>query len=90
MLESPDGFSAQLVDVLKKGKIFRFPFSYRGGLEPDEGFLFQGPDDTLWLALGKPTEICMVGLADSGAVVPDESEGGGDEDDVFLMDFGLI
>ena len=89
VLESPEGFSNKLVRALSEGKIFRFSFSYRGGLEPDEGFLFQGQDDTTWLALGKSTDICMVGLSDSSSVVGEASDEG-DEADVDLMDFGLI
>ena len=35
------GLSPDLVAELKKGTIYTFPFSYRGGLDPDTGFLLQ-------------------------------------------------
>ncbi len=88
-LEAPEGFSKKLVKALEKGTIFHFPFSYRGGLDPDEGFLFQGQDGALWLALGKPTSIAMVGLSESGSAIPSEDEGS-DDGEVDLMDFGLM
>ena len=90
VLDSPEGFSDKLVRALEAGKIFRFPFSYRGGIEPDEGFLFTGHDSTIWLALGKPTHIRLVGLSDSSAVVSEASGGDEEEEEVDLMDFGLI
>lgn len=83
-----DGFSPSLVKALKEGAIYTFPFSYRGGLDPDVGFLLQGEDDTIWLALGKPTEIRMASLTDSSETVPDD-EGSSDDGD-FDMDFGMI
>ncbi|MFP6859046.1 MAG: hypothetical protein VCA73_17335 [Roseibacillus sp.] len=35
-LETEDGFPKAPVTELAKGKIYHFPFSYRGGLVPDE------------------------------------------------------
>lgn len=89
VLDSPEGFATSLLESLAKGKIYRFPFSYRGGLDPDEGFLFQGKDEAIWLALGKPADIKMVGLAEAAPPVDSnaEEEESGDDD---LMDFGLI
>src|SRR5579871_4490910 len=43
---------ADLVDLkaeLARGTIFSFPYSYRGGVEADAGFLLQGDDGNIFL-----------------------------------------
>lgn len=88
-LESEDGFSVKLLEALQGGKIYQFPFSYRGGLEPDQGFLFQGQDETIWLVLGKAAAIRMIGLSEAGAEPADVADEEQPEDE-DLMDFGLL
>ena len=51
-----------LVDELKRGTIFSFPYSYRGGLEADAGFLLMGDDGNLFLAVGQPTKVEFIAL----------------------------
>ncbi len=41
----PDGDVADLVTVMQQGTLFSFPYSYRGGLVADAGFLLLGEDD---------------------------------------------
>ena len=48
---------APLLDELKKGTIFQFPYSFRGGLEPDAGFLLLASDGTPFIAIGSPTKL---------------------------------
>ncbi len=89
VLDSPEGFSAKLVEALEAGRIFQFPFSYRGGLDPDEGFLFRDSAGTIWLAIGKQAAIRLIGLAEVGAAV-EQPEAEFEDDELDLMDFGLI
>lgn len=70
---------------LSAGKIYRFPFSYRGGLEADDGFLLAGADGSLWLALGTKTQLEFVGLDDA---VPDAVEEESEEEEE--MDFSMM
>lgn len=42
-LETEDDIGS-LVHELEKGTIFSFPYSYRGGLDADAGFLLMGSD----------------------------------------------
>ena len=88
VVDSPEGFPDALVKELEAGKICHFPFSYRGGLDPDEGFLFQGQDGTKWLAFGKPAVISMVGLAQGTAEEPGGEEEA--EEELDLMDFDIM
>lgn len=78
----------QLLNDLKKGGIYKFPFSYRGGLEADAAFLIADAAGTPWMLVGKPTKIEFLGYEQTAAAVgaddDEEDEDGGD-----LMDFGL-
>lgn len=87
-LTPPMGAEALLTE-LRGGAIYTFPFSYRGGLNPDTGFLLAGSDGTPFLAVGQRAQLQFVSLAQLAD--PDEpvalDEDGGDEDD---MDFGMM
>jgi len=86
-LETEGGFPKALVTALKKGTIFRFPFSYRGGLVPDEAFILQGQDGTIWMAVGQRTEVHLLDQAQVGAAVVEDQAGG---EEVDPLDFGMI
>ena len=76
-----------LMAELKKGTIYQFPYSFRGGLEPDAGFLLLSADGTPFFAVGTPTKLEFVGLSQAAAVASDE-EPGEEEDD--SLDFGMM
>lgn len=82
----PEGDATSLFAELAKGAIFKFPYSYRGGLEADAGFLIQGADGTFFMAVGNPTRVEFLAPAQVGAV--DEDDGEADEAD--MMDFDMI
>lgn len=77
-----------LKKVLGGGAIFAFPFSFRGGLEPDVGFLLAGQDGNVFLAVGQPTKLHFIGL-EQAAVAADE-ETVVEEDDDDSLDFGMM
>ena len=89
LLDVVDGeMPQQLLDDLAKGEIYKFSFSYRGGLEADAAFLIADKDGTPWMLVGKPTRIEFVGYEQTaGAATADE--GADNDDDGDLMDFGL-
>ena len=76
-----------LTSKLKKGTIFQFPYSFRGGLEPDAGFLLLGADGTPFVAIGSPTQLEFVGLEQSAAITSDADEGEESEDS---LDFSMM
>jgi hypothetical protein len=80
-----DADLAPLLDELKKGTIFTFPYSYRGGLEADAGFLLLAADGTPFLAVGTPTNLQFVGLESSP--VEDDAPAQEESDD---LDFGMM
>jgi hypothetical protein len=71
-----------LIAELKKGTIFCFPYSFRGGLEADAGFLLLAADGTPFIAIGCPTQLQFVGLEEIATVSDEESE---DEEIDFSM-----
>jgi hypothetical protein len=82
---SCDAERADLDAELARGTIFKFPYSYRGGLEADAGFLLQGEDGNMFLAVGNPTKVEFIGLQQMAAL---EEEG--ELDETELMDFDMI
>ncbi len=74
-----------LTAELKKGTIFSFPYSFRGGLEASVGFLLASADGGLFLAIGEPTKIHFVVLEQAAALTEDETEETESE-----MDFGMM
>ena len=78
----------ELLLELNRGTIFRFPYSYRGGLEADVAFLLNNEVGEVMMVVGTQTKVEFIGLAaPSGGVEETESaeEAGGD-----LMDFDMI
>ena len=76
-----------LMSELKKGTIFQFPFSYRGGVEASAGFLLLGSDGNVFLLVGTPTDIEFIGLKSPTAIV-DANDASADDDD--LLDFSMV
>lgn len=84
--EAGIGAATKLRAELKAGRIYKFAFSYRGGLEPDAGFLLEGTDGNVFLLLGKPTDVRFVALENNAASVDEEAV----EDEEESMDFGMM
>ena len=87
-LLTPDEAETPLADELKAGAIFKFPFSYRGGLEASAGFMLLGSDGNIFLCVGTATAAEFVDLKSTAAVVPDADESAAVEDDA--LDFSLV
>lgn len=78
----------QIAKELSDGGIFAFDFSYRGGLVADRAFLLQGQDDTVWMAVGKPTGISFIGLQQQAVSLAEEDTAADQEDGD--LDFGMM
>jgi hypothetical protein len=87
-LQAPMG-AEDLLRELRGGAIYTFPFSYRGGLDPDAGFLLASADGAPFLAVGKKTRLAFVALPE---VVDPDAEADPDEEaeDDDSMDFGMM
>ena len=77
-----------LLNRLSEGAIFKFPYSYRGGLEPDAGFLLTNVEQEIFFLVGDATKVDYKTLQ-STTQVPD-AEADTDDGDDDLMDFGMI
>jgi hypothetical protein len=78
-----------LMEELKQGTIFQFPFSYRGGIEASAGFLLQAADGNIFLCVGSPTKIEFIGLKTAAPIVTEET-GGTDAEEEDLLDFSIV
>ena len=78
----------KLLNELRKGTIYTYPFSYRGGLEADIAFMLIGSDGNLFMLVGKPTVLEYVGLQQTAATVPDEATVTDEPED--LLDFSMV
>jgi hypothetical protein len=85
-LMQSDGSPAELLAELRGGTIFKFPYSFRGGLEADAGFLLAGADGNVFLAVASPTRIEFVGLQEAAGAAEEESG----EEEADLLDFDMI
>lgn len=72
---------------LGDGAIFRFPFSFRGGLTADVGFLLANPGGSVFLLVGSPARLEFVGLAQAAPAADEEDEPGEEEDP---LDFSMF
>lgn len=86
---NPTSVEDELLGKLKAGSIFKFPYSYRGGLDADAGFLLTNADEEVFFLVGDPTSVDYKGLQATAAVVEDPTESSEDDGD-DMMDFGMI
>jgi hypothetical protein len=87
LLETTDDIGP-LADELRQGTIYHFPYSFRGGLEPDQGFLLASGEGKVFCAIGKPAKVEFLGLAQAAPAV-EEEETEGDEEEA-AMDFSMM
>jgi hypothetical protein len=84
----PAAESPELMTELRKGTIFRLPFSYRGGVEASPAFLLLGGDGNPFLCVCTPTAIEFVGPTATAPVVTDDAADAGEEEDA--LDFSMV
>lgn len=91
-LLTPEGdgaaYPAALMSELAAGKIYTFPFSYRGGLTPDTAFLIGGTDGMIWMLVGRGTRVQLLGFEQQAALA--EEAGDEEEADSEDIDFGMM
>ena len=78
----------KLRGALAAGTIYSFPFSFRGGIEPDVGFLLSAQDGNVFLAVGQPTKLHFVGLEQAAALTEEEALTEAEDDE--SLDFGMM
>jgi hypothetical protein len=86
-MESTDDI-APLVDELKQGAIYRFPYSFRGGLEFDQGYLLANSEGAIFCAIGKPAKVEFFALAQAAPAVDEEEPE--PEEETEGMDFSMM
>lgn len=74
-----------LRDSLSDGRIYKFPFSYRGGLEYDGAFLI-GNKEGIFMIVGQPAVLKFLKLGQAAVLEPTEEQ----EVAVDDLDFDLL
>ena len=81
-----EGITPELAKRLQAGAMFMFPYSYRGGLEADTGFLMTNSAGDIFFLVGDDSNIEFKGLQQVVPVTDYETN----DDDASLMDFDMI
>lgn len=81
LMESEEG--GELAASIRAGAIYRFPYSFRGGLEADQAFLLANQDGEIFMAVGSQTKLDFIGLQQSAPTV---SENDTEEEDDLSFD----
>ena len=76
---STEGINETLAKKLKDGAIFKFPFSYRGGIYYDPAFLMMDLDGELWILIGHTSDIEFVGYEQAAICAARAQELGEDD-----------
>ncbi|MDB2687377.1 hypothetical protein N9Y42_09220 [Mariniblastus sp.] len=82
----PEGITPELAKRLQAGAMFMFPYSYRGGLEADTGFLMTNAAGDIFFLVGDDSNIEFKSLQQVVPVTDYEAN----DDDASLMDFDMI
>lgn len=86
LLEASEGSDLDYIySHISGGKIYSFPFSYRGGLEYDSAYLL-GQDKGAFMIVGKPAQLQFVRLNQAAVLDAVEESEVSDED----LDFELL
>ena len=85
VIDEESELEEELVKALNSGAIFKFPYSYRGGLEADDGFVLMNSENDIFFLVGNRVDIDFVGLQQ--VVVSSDAD---DADEDQLMDFSMM
>jgi hypothetical protein len=85
-LDPVAGVPGALSAALASGAIFKFDFSYRGGISADPAFLMQGADGTVWMLVGDEMNVSYLTF-NQAAPLADDDDAAADSDD---LDFEMM
>ena len=80
-LDGTSAIPAAMLKRLEDGAVFKIPFSYRGGVDSDIGFIMLGEQGGLWLMIAEKNAVAFVGLDDAALCGRDKVEPDDDEDE---------
>ena len=89
LLDSEE-LNKKLKKKLVKGGIFKFDFSYRGGIFSDPAFLIMDAEENLWMLIGHRSDIEFVGFEQAAICAARASDEAEDEDSNDAFDFDML
>jgi hypothetical protein len=85
-IEEQSARGDKLMLRLREGGIYKFPYSFRGGLEADVGFLLLNNEDQIFFLVAQSTQVDYLGLRTT--LTSDDDQEAVEESE--LMDFDMI
>lgn len=87
----PDGaFPTSLLDTLKTGALFKFGFSYRGGVGYDPAFILADEDNNVWMMVTSENQVESVGLEQAAVCYGENLDEDTDDSESTSIDFGML
>lgn len=87
----PDGtFPPPLIEALKPGVLFKFGFSYRGGVGYDPAFILSDEEDNIWMMVTRENQVETVGLEQAAVCYGENLDEDPDEPESTAIDFGML
>ncbi|MEL6373895.1 MAG: hypothetical protein AAFR04_07990 [Pseudomonadota bacterium] len=81
-----EAWPSTFAEALTQGTIFKFDFSYRGGVRADPAFICQAADGLAWLLIGDESRIDWVTYEQATGLIDDDDDEGAADDDDFDFD----
>lgn len=90
-MELDDRMPTALEKRLNAGSIFKFGFSYRGGIGYDPAFMLSDEEGVVWMLITTENDVQYLSLEQAGHCADDiVSDEVGDEEDDDAIDFGML
>ncbi|MEE9322745.1 MAG: hypothetical protein V3U76_20045 [Granulosicoccus sp.] len=89
-LDVDDSLPNTLKTALQAGKIFRFGFSYRGGISHDPAFILNDGDANMWMLVAEANDVQFVSLEQAAICAGESIKDEIDNDDNDNLDFGML
>lgn len=87
----PDGaFPPSLLEALKSGTLYKFGFSYRGGVGYDPAFILSDEEDNVWMMVTRENLVESVGLEQAAVCYGENLDEDPDEPASTEIDFGML
>jgi len=88
---NPDGaFPPALMEELKAGTLFKFGFSYRGGVGYDPAFILSDEQDNVWMMVTRENQVESVGLEQAAVCYGENLDDDPDAPESTSIDFGML
>lgn len=90
LLSNNTDINPDLHTKLKTGSIYKFPFSYRGGIHYDPAFMLLDEEENLWMLIGHKSDIEYLGFEQAAICAARANDEAEDDDENKAFDFDML